>query len=527
MSRNLQPGIHPDADQLSVFVEGAATAREQERMLAHLAECGECRKAVFLMQPHEEQQPAAITPEKRWAWRGWTWRWLVPVGVPAAALACALIAVLIYIRPHGTPETPQQIASARPPESERRGAEVAPTSNAEPDQPAPTSNLEQNRPTGNADRAPAANSELVERSVKPQNGLAPNAPVPNAALPNATAPNVSRQENQTAGGLRLPALKSGRVPTSGQATAGVASQTAGAAPSVVGGPIGSVQTTDSTLAQSTVSTTATSNLPLNGRNFTQLQQLPPAGTQGAPTQDTLAKKKELPALQIQGASGEAQTLAGISGRITDRSGASIARVTVTVRDAAGKTRQTTTGADGSFHLTQLPAGQYRLTATASGFKTGNESIELKPSEIAMLQPVLDVGSVSEVVEVEAGATSIQTESANVSDQVVAETRGARRGSAALSDRPILATVSQGKRVLSLDDAGNLFLSRDEGMKWKKIKPQWAGKAVRIESTTAASGEASANAKDEIGGASEGAVFQLTTDAGTTWSSKDGLHWHQR
>jgi len=54
LNRNLQPGIHPDADKLSVFVEGAATAREQERMLAHLAECTECRKAVFLMQPHEE-----------------------------------------------------------------------------------------------------------------------------------------------------------------------------------------------------------------------------------------------------------------------------------------------------------------------------------------------------------------------------------------------------------------------------------------------------------------------------------------
>ena len=509
MSRNLQPGIHPDADQLSVFVEGAATDREQERMLAHLAECGECRKAVFLMQPHEEPQPAAITPEKRWAWR----RWLVPLGVPAAALACALIAVLIYIRPHGTPQTPQQIASVRPPESERATREVAPTSKGEPDRPASTSNLEQSRPTGNADRSPAANSELVERAVKPQNGLAPSAP----------APNVSRQGNQIAGGLRSPASKSGRVPAGRQATAGVPSQTTGADHSVVGGAPGSVETTDSTLAQSTVSTTATSNLPLNGRNFTQLQQLPPVGTQGAATQDTLAKKKELPALQIQGASGEAQTLAGISGRITDRSGASISGVTVTLRDAAGKTQQATTGADGSFHLTQLPAGQYRLTATASGFKTGNESIELKPSEMAMLEPVLDAGSASEVVEVEAGTTLIQTESANLSDQAVTETSGARRGSAALSDRPILATVSEGKRVLSLDYAGNLFLSRDEGKKWKKIKPQWAGKAVRIESTVAASGAAPASAKDE----KEGAVFQLTTDAGTTWSSKDGLHWHQR
>ena len=85
MNPNPQPGIHPDADQLSVFVEGAATAREREKILAHLGECAECRKAVFLMQPQEETQRAAATAEK-----GWIWRWLVPVGLPVAALACGL-----------------------------------------------------------------------------------------------------------------------------------------------------------------------------------------------------------------------------------------------------------------------------------------------------------------------------------------------------------------------------------------------------------------------------------------------------
>jgi hypothetical protein len=281
------------------------------------------------------------------------------------------------------------------------------------------------------------------------------------------------------------------------------------------------------VAQSTVSTSATSNLPLNGRNFAQLQQLQPAD-KGAASQNTLAKEKELPALQIQGASGQAQTLAGISGRITDRSGASIAGVTVTVRDAAGKTRQTTTGADGSFHLTQLPAGQYGLTATASGFKTSNQSIELKPSEMAMLQPVLDVGSVSEVVEVEAGAASIQTESANVSGQAVAEMTGAHRAITPPSGVGIAKTVSHGKRFLSLDDAGNLFLSRNGGKKWKKVKPQWAGKAIRIELTSGSVSEAAQEPKDEASGAAgEGAVFLLTTDGGTVWSSKDGARWHQQ
>ena len=475
MSRNLQPGIHPDADQLSVFVEGAATAREQERMLAHLAECGECRKAVFMMQPHEEPQSAAITPEKRWAWPGWTWRLLVPVGLPAAAVACGLIAVLIYVRPHGASEPPQQIASVRPPENARPRTEVAPTSNAEPDRAAPTTNFEQGAPAAKSEQAPAANSELLARSEGRRDSFAPS----------AKAKKAVRQESPIAGGSNLPAT----APT---ADAGAR-------------------------VQGDISTRTVSNLPLNGRNFAQLQQLQPAD-KGAASQNTLAKEKELPALQIQGAaSGQAQTLAGISGRITDRSGASIAGVTVTVRDADGKTRQTTTGTDGSFHLMQLPAGRYELTATASGFKTSQRTIELKPSELAMLLPVLDVGAAAETVEVEAGAASVQTESASAS-RVIAVPSG-------LS---VAATVSHGKRFLSLDSAGNLFLSRNGGKKWKKVKPQWAGKATRIELTSGSVSEDAQKPKDEASGAvGEGAVFLLTTDGGTVWSSKDGARWHQQ
>ena len=111
MNQDFKLGMHPDADQLSVFVEGAASSWEQERMLAHLAECAECRNAVFSMQPHEETQPATRTPVK-----GWVWGRLLPVGLPAAALACGLVAALIYIRPHGGgPGTPQQIASVKQP----------------------------------------------------------------------------------------------------------------------------------------------------------------------------------------------------------------------------------------------------------------------------------------------------------------------------------------------------------------------------------------------------------------------------
>jgi hypothetical protein len=172
-----------------------------------------------------------------------------------------------------------------------------------------------------------------------------------------------------------------------------------------------------------------------------------------------------------------------------------------------------------------------LTATARGFKTSQQSIELKPSELAMLQPVLDVGAASEVVEVQAGssAVAVQTESANVSGQTVAEMTGAHRAIPLPSGVGIAETVAHGKRFLSLDDAGNLFLSRNGGKEWKKVKPQWGGKANRIELTSGSVSEAAAQKpKDETSGAAgEGAVFLLTTDGGTVWSSKDGTHWHRQ
>jgi len=451
--------MHPDADQLSVFVEGAATAREHERMLAHLADCAECRKAVFLMQPREEAQPATPTLVK-----GWIWRRLLPVGLPAAALACALIAVLIHMRPRGgAPEIPQQDARLRQPEIQPLGAPAAPTISA----------------------------DSVARTAKSTNG----------ALGKLAPPNLSGQKDHAVGGLISPELKRP------QRAANLARpQTTAAVPAV------SVSVVNGAIVPGSIRPKVESEMPLNGRNVTNLQQLSTAPpTQAAASQNSVAEKKDLPLLGVESASEQDATLAGLSGRITDRSGAIVAGATVSLRDASGKTRQTTTATDGSFHLTELPPGHYELTATATGFATKTQPIELKPTELAMLQPVLNVGAVSETVEVSSAAPVIQTESANVSGQGMAERSGASPVSAVPSGLPVAATVSQGKRVLSFDSAGNLFLSRNSGKKWKKINPQWAGKAVRIELTPLASGVA----------------FQMTTDAGTVWTSKDGTHWRQQ
>jgi Carboxypeptidase regulatory-like domain/Putative zinc-finger len=467
VNRNFQFGIHPDADQLSVFVEGAATSREQEQMLAHLAECAECRKAVFFMQPHEQTQPATRTPAK-----GWIWGRLLPVGLPAAALACGLVAVLIYIRPHGgAPRIPQQNVSVRAPDIQLPQTTVAPTTD----------------------------SERVPRSVRPENSFAPN----------AAATGLSRQEKPAAGGLNLPKSKSD------QATANIAARETPAAGLAVSDPVGVA----GGAAGGAFGVTA-SELPLNGRSFTNLQQpLTPADAKAAASQNGLAKERTLPQLEIAQDSGQAEAFAGVSGRITDRSGATISGARVSLRDAGGKTRQTITSADGSFHLTELPAGRYELIATASGFKTIEQSIQLNPSQLAMLQPVLDIGMASEQVTVEAEAQTVNTENASLSQNVDARAVGGNGDG---------HSVSHGKQFLSLESTGNLFLSRNGGKKWKKIRPQWTGKAVRIELTPAYRSEAPPKPKNEtLGQASEVAVFLLTTDAGTVWTSKDGAHWHQQ
>ena len=482
MNEEFQTGIHPDADQLSVFVEGAATSREQERMLLHLAECAECRKAVFVMQPQEETRPATRTPVK-----GWIWGRLLPVGLPAAALACGLVALMVHIWPRdGVLQNPQQVASLRKPE-----VHLPPTA-----------------------VAPSADSEMDQGSRLPR-GVAP-------------ASNLSRHEN-----LSLP--KPSNLPqSSGQARAKVAAPETTTANLSASSPVAVAPGVGGGTSGGAIGGAIASELPLNGRNLTNLQQFSaPKGAQGAESQNSLAKKKDLGGLAIEQASGQDKELAGVSGRITDRTGAAISGASVSLRDSVGKTQHTTTAADGSFHLAGLPAGRYELIATANGFKTVKQAIELNPSELAMLQPVLDMGAVSEQVTVEAAspAVTVQTESANVGQviagQVVSEMPNGGRAVGVPSGLPVTATVSHGKRFISLDTAGTLFLSRNGGKKWKKINPQWTGKTVRIELTPAYSSEAPPKPNEISGKASEAAVFLLTTDAGTVWTSKDGSHWHQQ
>ncbi|MGB7067948.1 MAG: TonB-dependent receptor [Pyrinomonadaceae bacterium] len=93
--------------------------------------------------------------------------------------------------------------------------------------------------------------------------------------------------------------------------------------------------------------------------------------------------------------------------------------TVTVIDNnTGKEQTITTGADGGFLLPQLEFGTYTVKITASGFKTyiANE-VKIDVGRDYSLNPVLEIGDISESVTVTAGADVVTSTTAQVSNTV--------------------------------------------------------------------------------------------------------------
>ena len=69
----------------------------------------------------------------------------------------------------------------------------------------------------------------------------------------------------------------------------------------------------------------------------------------------------------------AQSTAQVSGTVTDPSGAVLPGVDVTVTQTdTGLTRSVVTNETGSYSMTSLPVGPYRLEAALPGFRTMSE-----------------------------------------------------------------------------------------------------------------------------------------------------------
>ncbi len=111
-----------------------------------------------------------------------------------------------------------------------------------------------------------------------------------------------------------------------------------------------------------------------------------------------------------------ETTATISGTVNDATGAIIPGAAVEVRNVAtGITRSVETDAQGRYTVTQLSPGSYEVQTSMSGFRSSVRSgIELTVGRHAVVDVQLQVGEVTQTVEVAGEAPLVETTSAAMS-----------------------------------------------------------------------------------------------------------------
>jgi Carboxypeptidase regulatory-like domain len=156
----------------------------------------------------------------------------------------------------------------------------------------------------------------------------------------------------------------------------------------------------------------------------------------------------------------AQTFGEVTGRVTDPSGAVIpgASLTLTNVNTSG-VRNVVTTEPGTYTFPSIPPGVYRLRTELPGFKTAvSESFEVQVQQVVRLDIVLQLGQVSDTVEVAATAELLQSETAAVGtvieNKIITELP--------LNGRQYLGLVALSPNVNTLSPAAGQAGSRQGG-----------------------------------------------------------------
>src|SRR5690242_11281784 len=107
--------------------------------------------------------------------------------------------------------------------------------------------------------------------------------------------------------------------------------------------------------------------------------------------------------------------AQITGSVTDPTGAVLPGVEVTATQTeTGVSRAAVSNEAGAYVLPNLPVGPYRLEAALPGFRTfAQTGIVLQVNSNPAINIVLQVGQVTETIEVQANAAMVETRSTGV------------------------------------------------------------------------------------------------------------------
>ena len=118
----------------------------------------------------------------------------------------------------------------------------------------------------------------------------------------------------------------------------------------------------------------------------------------------------------------AVTTATLSGSVADASGAIVPGATIKLNSAQnGIARSATSNSRGTYSFSQLPPSIYTLTVVANGFETYKQTgIVLDAAQSATQNVALAVGSVSQEVVVDAQASQLDTDNANIATSIDAK-----------------------------------------------------------------------------------------------------------
>ena len=166
---------------------------------------------------------------------------------------------------------------------------------------------------------------------------------------------------------------------------------------------------------------------------------------------------------LVGVHAQTSTVGNLSGNVRDPQGAAVPKAEVVItEERTGASRTVTANDDGFYVASSLPAGQYTVVTSPQGFKkTVAAGVEVHVGENKVLNLELQVGQVSETVNITSDAAPVETRSGDVSS-LVSEKQ--------ITELPLngrnysqLALLVPGVSPVTQAGAGGAFAARGTGL----------------------------------------------------------------